>query len=62
MLKDYYTFEDISWIPIKDLLALIEYFKPKMREIASRQAKDSLMLEMQGKKGQIKPVSNKDRR
>ena len=62
MLKDYYTYEDISWIPIRDLLALIEYFKPKLREIANRQAKDTLMLEMQGRKGQMKPVSNRDRR
>ena len=59
MLKDYYTYEDINSIPIKDLLSLIDYFKPKMREIANRQAKESLMLEMQGKKGQLKPGSTR---
>lgn len=59
MLKDYYTYEDISMVPIKDLLALIEYFKPKLRDIANRQARDTLMLEMQGKKNQLKPGSNR---
>ena len=55
MLRDYYAYEDISMIPIRDLLGIIDYFKPKLAEIAKRQQNDMLQMELQGKRGQLKP-------
>lgn len=62
MLKDYYTYEDLNAIPIKDLFSLIEYFKPKLQEIYRRQQQSALEMELQGKKGQLRPKDYRNRR
>lgn len=62
LLRDYYTYEDIAMFPIRDLLETIDYFKPKMREIAARQQRETMELELQGKRGQLKPGTNRNRR
>ena len=62
MLRDYYTYEDISMFPLRDLFHTIDYFKPKFQEIAQRQQRDAMALELQGKKGQLKPGTNRQHR
>lgn len=59
MLKDYYSYEEISYMPLKDLFRIVEYFRPKLQEIARRQSEQQLELELQGKKGMVKPGSKK---
>lgn len=54
-LSDYYTFDDIGQMPLKDLVATIEYFKPKLKEIAQRQESERLKLELSGKKNTRRP-------
>ena len=55
MMKDYYTYEDIRKIPLKHLLDLIDYFKPKLREIERQQQQNALKMELIGKRDQMKP-------
>lgn len=55
MLKEYYTFEEINWMPIKSVLQEIEYFKPKMKEIARAQETKKLEMELMGKQNQKRP-------
>ena len=45
MLKDYYTYEEITWMPLKDLMRQIEIFKPRFREIAQRQQQERMKQE-----------------
>lgn len=52
MLKEYYTFDEITWMPIGGLFREINNFKPKMREIARRQEQARLQAELEGKRKQ----------
>ena len=55
MLKDYYTYEEITMMPLSGLFTLIEYFRPKLREIARQQQSKALELELTGKNRQMNP-------
>ena len=46
MLKDYFSWEELSWMPIKDLMGWISFFQPKFQEIAKRQAQERLEAEL----------------
>lgn len=61
MMRDYYTYEEIGYMPIKELFRSVEYFRPKLQEIARRQSEKQLELELQGKRGMITPGSKKRR-
>ena len=50
MLKDYFTYDDIREMPIKNLMDWIEFHKPKMAEIAKRQAQERMKAELENKK------------
>ena len=50
MLKEYFTFEDLYWMPIKNLLYWIHYFRPKFEKIARRQENERLKMELEGKR------------
>ena len=50
MLKDYYDWDRISWIPIKDLFERFEFFRPKFQEIARRQSQERLEAELMQKR------------
>lgn len=54
-LNEYYTFDEIGQMPLKDLVATIEYFKPKMKEIAQRQEAERMKMELAGKKNSRRP-------
>lgn len=54
-LNEYYTFDEIGQMPLKDLVATIEYFKPKMKEITQRQEAERMKMELAGKKNSRRP-------
>lgn len=54
-LNEYYTFEELGQMPLKDLVEVIEYFKPKFREIAQRQEAEKLKMELAGKRNKKRP-------
>ena len=50
MLKDYFSWEELTWMPIKDLMGWINFFQPKFQEIAKRQQQERLEAELMQKK------------
>ena len=54
MLKDYYTFDEVEAMPIRELFAIIEDFKPKFKEIARQKENARLQAELEGKRRQQK--------
>lgn len=50
MLKEFYTYEEITWMPIRGLFDEIDKFHPKLKEIARRQEEARLKAELEGKK------------
>lgn len=52
MLEKYYTFDEITQMPLMNLFAEIELFKPKLKEIARRQEQARLQAELEGKRKQ----------
>lgn len=48
-LREYYTYEELNNMPIRYLIAEVEYITPKLQEIARRQEQDRLRAEMTGK-------------
>jgi len=60
MLKDYNSWEELTWMPIKDLLDRIQFFQPKFKEIADRQAKERLEAEL-AQKRMARPSNNRYR-
>ena len=46
MLKEYNTYDELSWMPIKDLMDRIGFFQPKFQEIARRQSQERLQAEL----------------
>jgi len=59
MLRDYWTYEEIQTMPIRGLLDEIDYFTPKLKEIARRQEEERLKAELEGKRNMKRPGRNK---
>lgn len=55
ILRDYWSYEEIYWMPLKNVIAEIEYFTPKLREIAQRQANQQLEAKLTGKRNMKQP-------
>lgn len=55
VLRDYWSYEEISWMPIRDVLDEVAYFTPKLKEIARQQEADRLKAELAGKQNMVKP-------
>lgn len=55
VLKDYWSYEDIYNMPLRDVINEVNYFMPKLREIARRQERDRLEAELSGKKNMKQP-------
>lgn len=62
LMKEYYTYEDIGRVPIRDLINEINYFTPKAKEIMRRQEQARLESELTGKKKMNMPMRNKGNR
>lgn len=56
-LRDYWTYDEIANMPLRNVIANIEYFTPKLREIMKRQQAEQLNAELSGKKNMKKPGS-----
>ena len=52
MMKDFWSYEDITYMPIKNLFTLIKYYTPKLKEIAKQQEAARLKAELEGKRRQ----------
>ena len=50
LLKEYYTYQEIQSMPMRNLFGEIEKFKPKFQEIARQQEMARLNAELDGKK------------
>ena len=50
MLKDYYSYEEMSWMPLRNIMENIAKFKPRFKEIARRQQQAQLQQQMEGKR------------
>lgn len=48
-LKDIYSFDEISEMPIRDLLELLRYFTPKIKELQSARTEKALENAINGK-------------
>jgi len=54
-LRDYWTYDELANMPLRDLITKTEYFTPKLREIMKRQQAEQLNAELSGKKNMKKP-------
>ena len=55
VLRDFRSYEDISKTPLRNVIEEIEYFTPKLKEIARQQEADRLKAELAGKRNMVKP-------
>ena len=61
-LRDYWAYEDLYNMPIRNVIAEVEFITPKLNEIARRQEQERLKAEMQGKANVVMPhMGNRDR-
>ena len=56
MMKEYFTYDDIQAMSLRDLFSLLEYFKPKIQEIIKQQQSAQLKAELTGKKNTMSPL------
>lgn len=54
-LKDYWSYEQLGYMPIRDLTDQLDFFMPKLKEIANRQANNRVQAELTGKTNQVQP-------
>lgn len=54
-LKDYWSYEQLGYMPIRDLLDQLEFFTPKLKEIANRQYNERMKAELTGKSNNVQP-------
>lgn len=54
-LRDYWSYEDLFDMPIRNVIAEVEFITPKLNEIAKRQEQERLKAELQGKANIVMP-------
>ena len=47
------------WMPLRDCIENVEYFMPKMKEIARQQEAERLKSELTGKNNGMKPMGTR---
>ena len=55
VLRDYRSYDEILSMPIRNLLDEVNFFSPKIKEIAKRQETEQLKAELEGKRNMVKP-------
>lgn len=55
MLSEYFTFEDLNNMPLYQLLEYVNFFMPRMREIARRKQAKQFEAELAGKRNRLGP-------
>lgn len=55
VMKEFWSYDELYQMPIRDVLDQLNYFMPKMKEIARRQEAERLKLELTNKNGMKKP-------
>lgn len=59
LMKDYWSYEALLWMPLRDCIENVEYFMPKMKEIARQQETERLKSELTGKNNGMKPMGTR---
>ena len=54
-LKEYWTYEELGNMPLRDLTDELEFFMPKLKEIAERRQAKQLEAELTGQRNGIRP-------
>lgn len=54
-LKDYYSYEQISCMPMRVILGELDFMRPKIKEIMRAQANATLQAELSGQRHQVRP-------
>lgn len=54
-LKDYWSYEQLGYMPIRDILDQLDFFLPKLKEISNRQANNRMQAELTGRANQVQP-------
>ena len=60
MLKDYYSYQELQWMPLRNLIDKVAEFKPRFQEIARRQQSEMLSQQLFGKQPGPKPGGSKN--
>lgn len=55
ILRDFFDMEALRMTPLKDLIAQVNYYTPKLKEIARQQESDRLKAELAGKQNMVRP-------
>lgn len=55
VLKDYWSYEELSYMPLRDIIDEVNYFTPKLRQIAKQQETARLQAELAGKQNMKQP-------
>lgn len=55
ILKDYWSYDEIYHMPLRNIIEEINYFMPKLKEIAKRQEAEQLKAELAGKRNMKQP-------
>ena len=49
MLKDYFTYDELMWMPLRNLYSQVDEFKPRFKRIAAEQERMRIDQELKGK-------------
>lgn len=49
MLREYFSYEDLMWMPLRNLFAQVDEFKPRFKRIAAEREKMQVEQELKGK-------------
>ena len=52
LLNEYFSFDDLMAMPLRDLIDYIEYFSPKMKRIAEEREERRVKAELENKRRQ----------
>nr|DAO98248.1 MAG TPA: hypothetical protein [Bacteriophage sp.] len=61
LMKDFWSYNDLYWMPLRDCIEQVEEFMPRMKEIARQQEAERLKSEFTGQKNGMRPMNNSRR-
>ena len=59
LLKDFWSYDEIYHMPLRDVIDNVEFFKPKLQEIARQREAETLKNELTGRGKPKKPGGRK---
>ena len=55
VMRDYWSYDEILHMPLRNIIEEINYFMPKLKEIAKRQEEERVKAELAGKRNMKQP-------